>query len=813
MMGLFDVRASGGKSEGLLDLPKLWVPPFFTIGPDLHRRYAASGSTTIADLVDHAEESEIRRRIRMFGDGPPEDMPLIVRSDARGEGLEQRGMLRSFPCDGTLEGVLAAAREVFESSRTGTDMPVGLIIQAHCSSVLWGHLSNERRVAEEQRRWVCEMQASTQAAEQQLPKTYALRVERLVPASSSAELFCASRKALLEQLRAVGRFFYDRKGRRHLEWIWDAQRLWIVQSDDAPDPEGFSPETSNAARAGPIRPERLRLFSQYGPEDARAWQKLRCVQKFKGAHLPTTSLFVLRGRQTVTRLAQNRSIAGLSDDLRELTKDSLVIRTDIRGRTALFAPRTDTVTSVKTAMYFLRAAARDLLAVGVGADKICFIAHRFIPAAASAFSLATPSKARVRIDGVWGLPDGLEFCSHDSFEVDARNGAQLARRVRYKASFLEALRTGKWRVSPLGSPWDWKSSLDDSTLKEIAKSSSDLAKRLGRPVVIMWFAAIPPGSGHPRLIPWRYTTEDAPKHIDSAVQWHFRTQPFYVRNPEDIEQLRRTTLPISSVVLRPDGPHLRDESFLRELGGAVQERGLRIDLEGSPLSHAYYILRRTGAAVACVDPINPRVVRQKFEKLVRDRIPVQIRSHGERVETLNLHESELLDVLKAKLVEEALEVLSSKSPEQLQEEMADVYEVLRALARSARCSPEQVQRAAARKRSKVGGFGKGIVLVETEDTPLIAVKTEDGLFGLKQASTYSGSPRSAVAARRRPNAQHDKIIVPLIPSVPSRLRGPARVALRHLGLSFSISYTEKFVEIVLEKDRPRVDSAQMAFSF
>jgi predicted house-cleaning noncanonical NTP pyrophosphatase (MazG superfamily) len=206
-------------------------------------------------------------------------------------------------------------------------------------------------------------------------------------------------------------------------------------------------------------------------------------------------------------------------------------------------------------------------------------------------------------------------------------------------------------------------------------------------------------------------------------------------------------------------------------------------------------------------------VRLKFEKLVRDRIPVKIRSHGERVETLNLHESELLDVLKAKLVEEALEVLSAKSAESLQEEMADVYEVLRALARSARRSPEQVQRAAARKRGKVGGFGKGIVLVETEDTPLITVKTENALFGQKQTNAAGASPRLAVAARRWPDAQHDKIIIPLIPSVPSRLRGPARVSLRHLGLSFNVTYKEKFVEIALEKNRPRVDSAQMTFPF
>ncbi len=132
----------------------------------------------------------------------------------------------------------------------------------------------------------------------------------------------------------------------------------------------------------------------------------------------------------------------------------------------------------------------------------------------------------------------------------------------------------------------------------------------------------------------------------------------------------------SSVVLRPDGPHLRDESFLKQLGAAVSSQGLRIDLEGSPLSHAFYVLQRTGARVACVDPINPKSVRQKFQKLVRDRIPVQIRRRGEHAEVLKVPSDELLDVLKTKVVEESLEVLGTNSIDALRAEMADVYEVL-----------------------------------------------------------------------------------------------------------------------------------------
>lgn len=106
----------------------------------------------------------------------------------------------------------------------------------------------------------------------------------------------------------------------------------------------------------------------------------------------------------------------------------------------------------------------------------------------------------------------------------------------------------------------------------------------------MWFANVSSESGHPGLLPWRSLPGDAPTQIGSAVGSHFRSNPIVVKNKDDLGLVKKNAMQASSVILRPDGPHLRDEAFLEQLGNAVNARGLRIDLEGSPLSHAFYVL-------------------------------------------------------------------------------------------------------------------------------------------------------------------------------------------------------------------------------
>jgi predicted house-cleaning noncanonical NTP pyrophosphatase (MazG superfamily) len=108
----------------------------------------------------------------------------------------------------------------------------------------------------------------------------------------------------------------------------------------------------------------------------------------------------------------------------------------------------------------------------------------------------------------------------------------------------------------------------------------------------------------------------------------------------------------------------------------------------------------------------PRM-RVDYNKLVRDRIPEIIGSRGDRAVTRVLDEADYRDALLAKLMEEAQEAIGA-GVEELPAELADVLEVLRALAKALSMSWEQLHTLAADKRTRRGGFEGRIFLEYAE---------------------------------------------------------------------------------------------------
>lgn len=97
-------------------------------------------------------------------------------------------------------------------------------------------------------------------------------------------------------------------------------------------------------------------------------------------------------------------------------------------------------------------------------------------------------------------------------------------------------------------------------------------------------------------------------------------------------------------------------------------------------------------------------------KLVRDRIPEIIRSTG-RIPTVRpLQGEELIEALLWKLVEESSE-LRAASPTERIEELADIFEVVQALARNLGVDMAGLARAADAKRAERGGFDSGLWLL------------------------------------------------------------------------------------------------------
>jgi predicted house-cleaning noncanonical NTP pyrophosphatase (MazG superfamily) len=106
-------------------------------------------------------------------------------------------------------------------------------------------------------------------------------------------------------------------------------------------------------------------------------------------------------------------------------------------------------------------------------------------------------------------------------------------------------------------------------------------------------------------------------------------------------------------------------------------------------------------------------MRVDYNKLVRDRIPEIIGSRGDRAVTRVLDEADYRDALLAKLVEEAREASSARA-EELPAELADVLEVLQALAKALGMTWEQLLALAANKRTQRGAFERRIFLEYVE---------------------------------------------------------------------------------------------------
>ena len=99
-----------------------------------------------------------------------------------------------------------------------------------------------------------------------------------------------------------------------------------------------------------------------------------------------------------------------------------------------------------------------------------------------------------------------------------------------------------------------------------------------------------------------------------------------------------------------------------------------------------------------------------FNKLVRDRIPEICRANGSIPATRILPDDEYLEKLEHKLDEEVAEFHASRDVM----ELADILEVVYALARTQSVSPEQLRALCDEKREARGGFLQKILLISTE---------------------------------------------------------------------------------------------------
>jgi len=114
--------------------------------------------------------------------------------------------------------------------------------------------------------------------------------------------------------------------------------------------------------------------------------------------------------------------------------------------------------------------------------------------------------------------------------------------------------------------------------------------------------------------------------------------------------------------------------------------------------------------------------RFKIDKLIRDKIPTIFEAENVDFKYRTMDEAEYQRSLKAKLFEEAQEVLETENITDLKEELADVLEVFQALIKAFGFSYEEIEILRAQKKEFKGGFDHrlhGICADYANDHPLL----------------------------------------------------------------------------------------------
>jgi predicted house-cleaning noncanonical NTP pyrophosphatase (MazG superfamily) len=96
------------------------------------------------------------------------------------------------------------------------------------------------------------------------------------------------------------------------------------------------------------------------------------------------------------------------------------------------------------------------------------------------------------------------------------------------------------------------------------------------------------------------------------------------------------------------------------------------------------------------------------DKLIRDKVPRIMLAKGQQPVTRFAGGDEYRAMLREKLAEESAEACAA-GDEDLLEELADVLEVVHALAESVGSSPDELAQRREAKRAERGGFAAGIV--------------------------------------------------------------------------------------------------------
>jgi predicted house-cleaning noncanonical NTP pyrophosphatase (MazG superfamily) len=709
----------GQKAVGLLTIPVDWTPSFFVVQDE----------ALSADLSDAAVQSLLAEAASCSGVVPNR---VIVRSNGVQEDLSQRGALESRSC--TWASVLSTLRTLRDEAAGKTGSPTHWIVQNELVVHAKGHLSNERRVRHEKRDWVAEIEGRSGNSADQI--SLAVRRWREGDQAHEERLSCDSALKISLALKQVAIWAVQDSRRFLFEWVWDGAAVYIVQMDVASQQRGENPRKLLPSAIPQVSTHALRSFVPVTAEQKQTLRKLSNAALYEELGYRMPPFYVLNDPAIMGDLIKGGPLpSSLIDDLNLLTAHRpLILRTEGIGLPPdkkEMLPRTEELRSGEAAAKWLfDSFGPEIRKLEIADKSIALIGHHFIPSVSSAWARGTPGKRWVRIEALWGIPESLYWHAHDTLEVDTEmanlaapvleNCAYDVRsRQRFKGTFIAPDQDGAWVHHETKPPHDWAPTITSRQLIcEIAHTTQRICEREGKPVLVMWFVENHPDATQHRVLPWYHSVIENPDTPVRAPRKKIRTsQEFNIRTEEDWIHLKDAVaagVRVERITVEPHDPALvRSQTFAQELGSFAHLHGIVVVLSGGILAHAYHALRRAGAEVECVDLFGADEDRVEYNKVVRDKIPDQISNRGESFELVYLSGDALVLALRRKLVEEALETLDAVTGTDLIAELADVQEVVSAIAKAIGVPEKQLEEERLRKLKKRGAFDGGQMLLTT----------------------------------------------------------------------------------------------------
>jgi len=737
------IEKVGKKAYGLASIPTQWTLPFIVISKDLILKRT--------DLISKSWISNILKSLNQINIINDED--IIIRSSGCKEGIEERGQLYS--CPGNLINIETKLNDCLNkilSDESITDYNIPLIIQRYISAYEEkGHLSNERRLSEHTRDWIAERETNKSQDKHFKIALRNWRESINFEKYLNINLFCNLSSNIKNVLKIPASWSTNLGARLHLEWVWDGQHLYIVQADEDTGEYGINPK-NNLPNNNSFEEITTTVLQRINTSHSEKYPKIKNVFIYQKLDLPIAPLYILENKEVLENLSKGIIDKDLSDDIKKLITKPLIIRMDIdstKQEERQLLPRIE-VRDYAGAIQWLEKQCESFLNENAKTSKIVFILHNFIPSVASAFAYATPSGRKVQIASLWGLPEGLYFNSHDKYIVDTKSPSMSKLNIKnfsidvkkhHKNFFVSADKEGNWHTNILAKPYDWKESIEDREwVKQIALDSRRIAQEEGRALSIMWFVDVPESLCATRVFPWHH--EDFDKNIiKKSKKYHYKTpfdKSFTIETVDDIEQLKKESnngnSSIKRINIQPkEDQLLRSKHLLKDIGELAKKLNAIILLEGSVLSHAYYQLMQTDAIVEIYHPFDDFDDKQEFNKLVRDKVPDNIKEGGETVNVVKLAKSSKLRALKDKLIEEAFEVLDADD-DTILSELADVAEVIDGILYQLNITKEELSEVKSRKYDKVGGFQDGKILLETNNPIPTEVESPSVLFTISNTT-------------------------------------------------------------------------------